>query len=63
MLGVEQGDNVDLFSSSWDCFLAIIPCPSPLILLSPSTLSELSERRGSPPPFGVEYVGFYSGRL
>lgn len=48
MLGVGQGDNVDLFSSSWDCFLTI-PRPSLLILLSPSTLSELSER-GSPHP-------------
>lgn len=25
MLGVGQGDNVNLFSSSWDCFLTIAP--------------------------------------
>ena len=59
MLGVGQRDNVDLFSRSWDCFLTI-PRPSPLILPSPSTLSEPSERRGSPPS-GVQYVGFYPG--
>lgn len=50
--GVGHRDNVDLFSSSRDCFLAL-PHPSRLTLplIHPHCLS-FSERKCSPPNFG-----------